>query len=558
MNHTQHILSVDGLHIAFNGVQAVNNLSFTMARGETLAIVGESGSGKSLTALALMGLLPPAAKVQGTLNLHADEHYPLHHLTPQQWRSVRGKHIAMIFQEPMSALNPVMKIGKQLSEVITAHDNTTTKQAKKLAIEWLAKVQLPVPAEVYERYPHQLSGGQKQRVMIAMAMCNHPALLIADEPTTALDATVQQDIVALMRSLQQQQHTSMIFITHDLALAAQIADNVLVMYKGQAIEYGPVQQVLRSPEHPYTQALLACRPSPAHKGHRLPVVEDFLNGSGSETHSAIHQPRPIAPAAPKILQVNNLRVWFATQKNLLGKTTQHFKAVDGVTFELKQGEVLGLVGESGCGKSTLSRSLLGLLPVHEGQIIYNGQDIAHLTPQAWKPLRREIQMIFQDPFASLNPRITVGDMLKEPLRIHHIVPANMLENEAARLLDMVQLPKEALRRYPHQFSGGQRQRISIARALAMRPKLLVCDESVSALDVSVQAQILNLLKELQAEFNLSYLFISHDLSVVHYISDRVMVMQAGKIVEAGQAEQVLYHPTDSYTKKLVAAMPTLK
>ena len=560
MGNTQTILEVQNLQIAFGDFTAVKNLSFSLGKGETLAIVGESGSGKSLTALALMGLLPNEAAVKGVLDFHVNgAHYPLHNLPANQWRQIRGKETTMIFQEPMSALNPVMKIGKQLAEVIATHSNITTKEAKQKTIEWLRKVQLPEPGKLYERYPHQLSGGQKQRVMIAMAMCNNPVLLIADEPTTALDVTVQQEIMALMQTLQQQQGSAMIFITHDLALAAQVADKVLVMYKGEVMEYGAVQQVLQTPVHPYTKALLACRPSPSHKGYRLPIVEDFLDADkGKAEVTLTNRPQQnITKTSENILQVSNLRVWFSTEKNWLGKTTQQFKAVDNVSFELKKGEILGLVGESGCGKSTLSRSLLGLLPVHDGQIIYNGQDLARLPANGWKEVRRQVQMIFQDPFASLNPRMTVGDMLTEPMRVHHIVPVNELKAEATRLLHMVQLPATALKRYPHQFSGGQRQRLGIARALAVRPQLIVCDESVSALDVSVQAQILNLLKDLQTEFNLSYLFISHDLSVVHYISDRVMVMQAGKIVEAGEAEQVLYHPIDDYTRKLVAAMPLL-
>jgi peptide/nickel transport system ATP-binding protein len=560
VDHTQAILEVQNLHIAFGSFTAVNNLSFSIGKGETLAIVGESGSGKSLTALALMGLLPKEATISGVLDFYVNTtHYPLHNLPVKQWLQLRGKETTMIFQEPMSALNPVMKIGKQLTEVITAHNNLTSKESKNKSIEWLYKVQLPEPEKIYERYPHQLSGGQKQRVMIAMAMCNNPPLLIADEPTTALDATVQQEIITLMQTLQQQQGSAMIFITHDLALAAQVADKVLVMYKGEVMEYGTVQQVLQSPVHTYTKALVACRPSPSHKGYRLPVVEDFLNADKSKTDINIaDQPQQnVTKTNENILQVKELRVWFSTEKNWMGKTTQQFKAVDDVSFELKKGEVLGLVGESGCGKSTLSRSLLGLLPVQDGQIIYNGKDLARLPASGWKGIRRQIQMIFQDPFASLNPRMTVGDMLTEPMRVHDIVPSADLKKEAARLLSMVQLPATALTRYPHQFSGGQRQRLGIARALAVRPQLIVCDESVSALDVSVQAQILNLLKDLQKEFNLSYLFISHDLSVVHYISDRVMVMQAGRIVETGEAEQVLYHPADDYTQKLVAAMPLL-
>jgi peptide/nickel transport system ATP-binding protein len=554
MSNTQNILRVDNLQISFAAFTAVKGISFEINKGETLAIVGESGSGKSLTALALMGLLPTSATVNGNVLLSVQNNVQsLSLLTSNTaWQQLRGQEIAMVFQEPMSALNPVMKIGEQLQESILTHQKISKQQAKKIAIDWLAKVQLPTPEKIYSRYPHQLSGGQKQRVI--MAMCNNPVLLIADEPTTALDVTVQKDVLALMHSLQQEHNTAMIFITHDLALAAEIADKVLVMYKGEVVEYGPVQQVLKNPQHPYTRALVACKPSPSHKGQRLPVVEDFLNANVTE-----HIPQPkIAISTEPILQVNNLRVWFTDEKNWLGKTTSHYKAVDGVSFELKNGEVLGLVGESGCGKSTISRSLMGLLPANKGEIIFNGQDLTTLSPQGWKQVRRQIQMIFQDPFASLNPRMTIGDMLMEPMRVHHIVPTKELKKEALRLLSLVQLPADAMKRYPHQFSGGQRQRLGIARALALRPQLLVCDESVSALDVSVQAQILNLLKDLQREFNLSYLFISHDLSVVHYISDRVMVMQAGKIVEAGEAEKVLKHPTDPYTRRLIDAMPVME
>jgi peptide/nickel transport system ATP-binding protein len=544
---------VQDLRISFGNFIAVKGLSFALDKAETLAIVGESGSGKSLTALALMGLLPANAAISGKVQFGNQDN--LLHLTNKQWQGLRGSEIAMVFQEPMSALNPVMKVGKQLQESILTHQKISNQQAKQTAIDWLAKVQLPNPDKIYDRYPHQLSGGQKQRVMIAMAMCNQPVLLIADEPTTALDVTVQKDILALMHNLQQEHSTAMIFITHDLALASEIADKVLVMYKGEVMELGDVQQVLRHPQHPYTQALIACKPSPAHKGQRLPIVEDFLIDTTDAPLLKQSVQHTVSPEP--ILQVNNLCVWFTEEKNWLGKTISQYKAVDGVSFELKKGEVLGLVGESGCGKSTLSRSLMGLLPVTEGQVLFNGQDIVTISQSGWKQVRRQIQMIFQDPFASLNPRITVGDMLMEPLRVHNIVPRTEWKKEAARLLNLVQLPADAMKRYPHQFSGGQRQRLGIARALALRPQLLVCDESVSALDVSVQAQILNLLKDLQAEFDLSYLFISHDLSVVHYISDRVMVMQAGKIVETGEAEKVLKHPTDPYTQRLIDAMPVM-
>lgn len=555
MQSQSPILAADNLSITFPGVQpfvAVNKVSFSINEGQTLAIVGESGSGKSLTALSLMGLLPKAATVDGNIEFHTKTgSYSLHNAR-NSWQHIRGKEIGMIFQEPMSSLNPVMRIGRQLSEVIQTHNNISGQAAKIEAINWLRKVQLPNPEKIYDRYPHQLSGGQKQRVMIAMAMCNNPALLIADEPTTALDVTVQQEIIKLMQELQHTSDTAMIFITHDLALAATIADKMLVMYKGQVVEYGNTQEIIHNPQHPYTQALLACRPTKEQKGKRLPTVADFMDGTNIGNATS---PTPTIATNEPLLQVQDLRVWFTEERNLFGKPLQYFKAVDGVSFELNKGEVLGLVGESGCGKSTLSRSLMGLIPVHSGQILYKGKDIAGLDAKGWRDTRRQIQMIFQDPYASLNPRMTIGDMLMEPMRVHHIVPTKQLKQEALRLLALVHLPADSFKRYPHQFSGGQRQRLGIARALALRPQLLICDESVSALDISIQAQILNLLKELQQEFQLTYLFISHDLSVVHYISDRVLVMQAGAIVEQGEATQVLQQPSHPYTRKLIDAMP---
>jgi peptide/nickel transport system ATP-binding protein len=548
------ILSVSNLRISF-GVQdvftAVDDISFSIEKGKTLAIVGESGSGKSLTALSLMGLLPSNAIASGKIQLTTEGCiFGINENT--SWGQVRGEKMGMVFQEPMSSLNPVMTIGRQITETILQHQQLNEKQAKALAVSWLVKVQLPQPEKIYERYPHQLSGGQKQRVMIAMAMCNNPALLIADEPTTALDVTVQKEVIELMAGLQKDYGTAMIFITHDLALAAQIADDVMVMQKGKAVEQGSAKEVLVHPWHPYTQALLACRPSPQHKGRPLPVVADFM--SATQGNRAEAQYDTVNPGR-RILEANNLRVWFAVETNWLGKTTQYFKAVDGVSFELRRGEVLGLVGESGCGKSTLGRTLIGLLPVYEGKVKFDAKNIAGFTQKEWRNIRKEIQLIFQDPYASLNPRMSIADMLMEPLAVHNIVPRSERRKEALRLLDLVQLPADSMQRYPHQFSGGQRQRLGIARALAVRPQVLICDESVSALDVSVQAQILNLLKELQQEFNLSYLFISHDLNVVHYISDRVMVMQSGKMVETGTSEQVLKNPADDYTKRLIKAMP---
>jgi peptide/nickel transport system ATP-binding protein len=544
---------VDHLRIAFGKEQiAVQDLSFSVGTGKTLAIVGESGSGKSLTALALMGLLPKAARWDGTIHMNAAH---ITNAAPQAfWRDMRGRVASMVFQEPMSALNPVMQVGRQLAEAIRANEGLSAAKARMAAIEWLRKVQIPDPGKSYYKYPHQLSGGQKQRVMIAMAMSANPALLIADEPTTALDVTVQAEIIQLMRALQRETGTALIFITHDLALATTLADDVLVLRNGEMLEYGPADKVLSSPQHPYTKALLACRPGAAEKGYRLPVVADFMETDG-------HPPAPkpvytLPPSDDVLLRVRQLRVWFPTALNWMGTPLHFMRAVEDVSFDLRRGEVLGLVGESGCGKSTISRAIMGLQHIESGQIFFEGQDLVHMNARSRHRMHREIQMIFQDPFSSLNPRLTIGEAIMEPLLVHRIVPRREVRDEARRLMDMVHLPADALTRYPHQFSGGQRQRIGIARAIALRPKLIICDESVSALDVSVQAQILNLLKELQAALKLSYLFISHDLNVVHYMADRVLVMQTGKITERGSADEVLKHPKEPYTKNLVAAMPS--
>jgi len=544
------VLSVAGLRISFAGtprLTAVSNVSFSLMPGKTLAVVGESGSGKSLTALALLGLLPANAEAAGEIRLQQVAGGAI----------TRGKEIAMIFQEPASALNPIMKIGKQLSECIRLHQRITRKKAKAAAVEWLRRVRLPEPEMMYDRFPHQLSGGQKQRVLIAMAMCNNPAVLIADEPTTSLDVTVQQEIIRLMRELQAASGTAMIFITHDLSLAAAIADDVLVMYRGEAAEYGPVQDVLHHPRHPYTRVLLLCRPSAQQKGKRLPVVQEFLEPAavtGNKRQATELQPAPAPPGAT-ILEAGNLDVWFTTGKDWLGRSTAWYQAVHGVSFSVRRGEVLGIAGESGSGKSTLSRSLMGLIPITGGSARFGGYELERADRRAWMHIRRKMQLVFQDPFASLNPRLTIGQILTEPLHVHHIVPQAGLRKEVLRLLDLVQLPASAYGKYPHQFSGGQKQRIGIARALALQPELLICDESVSALDVSIQAQILNLLKDLQQAFGLTYLFISHDLSVIHYISDRIMIMQAGAVVEQGTADEVFTRPQHPYTRQLLAAMP---
>ncbi len=555
------LLNVASLSVSFGDFIAVDALSFSLKKGETLAIVGESGSGKSLTALALMGLLPKNAVQSGSIMLHAKgRDFPLHQLKDERdWQQIRGAETAMIFQEPMSALNPVMRIGKQLTETILLHQKTNKKEAKEIALKWLAHVQLPQPEIIYSKYPHQLSGGQKQRVVIAMALCNHPALILADEPTTALDATVQLEILSLLRKLQQEQDAAMIFITHDLSVATSIADQVLVMYRGKAVEWGAAKEVLQHPKHAYTQALLQCRPTASSKGKKLKTIADVQSGkvepqTGFETEN--RPPKTIQKAAPDkvLLSVRDLQIWFPTKQNWWGKTTEHFKAVEAVSFDLVKGEVLGLVGESGCGKSTVSRALMGLQPVEEGQILFEGRDLSHLSEKEWKLVRRDIQLVFQDPFSSLNPRMKIGDALLEAVQQREgKISRTTARDEAIYLLETVRLPAEAMHKYPHQFSGGQRQRIGIARALALKPKLLLCDESVSALDVSVQAEILNLLTSLRQDFALTFLFISHDLGVVHYIADRLLVMQHGKIVERGTANEVLKNPQEAYTKKLVAA-----
>lgn len=560
---SQPLLSVKNLRLSFlqdhkETSPVVDALSFELQSGKVLAIVGESGSGKSLMALSIMGLLPKNALVKGAITCTILQKSFSYHAHKKEASLVacRGKEITMVFQEPMSALNPIMTVGKQLQECISAHQQLSDTSSKQLAIEWLRKVKISDPEKSYSKYPHEMSGGQKQRVMIAMALCNQPALLICDEPTTALDVTVQKEIIKLMQQLQAESKTSMIFITHDLTLAATIASDIMVLYKGKMVEYGTVQQVIHHPSHPYTKALLACRPSPHDKGYYLPTVQDYLN-SDSEVTKKQHTPNTHSKLTESLLKVSNLAIQFVQERNWLGKPTATYKAVDHISFDLSKGNVLGLVGESGCGKSTLSKSIMGLLPVQEGTILYEGKDLTKMSSQERKSLSTSIQMIFQDPYASLNPRLTIGALLMEPMQVHRIVPTRELQKEVYRLLDLVQLPADAFHRYPHQFSGGQRQRIGIARALSVRPSLLICDESVSALDVSVQAQILNLLKELQSQLQLTYIFISHDLSVVQYISDTIMVMHQGKIVEIGLATELLSHPTNEYTQKLVDAIPRL-
>ena len=531
---------------------AVKDVSFEVCRGRTLGIVGESGSGKSVSSLAVMGLLPkpPACRVTGSIRLFAGgqqeavEHIEL------------GRHVSMIFQEPMTSLNPVHKCGEQVMEMLLAHEKVDKAEARRRVIELFEEVMLPRPEKIFDSYPHEISGGQKQRVMIAMALICHPDLLIADEPTTALDVTVQKTILELLRTLQNKYQIGIIFITHDLGVIAQIADDVAVMYKGEIVEQGTAEQVLYHPQHPYTRGLLACRPPLDSRPHRLPTVQDFLDGNVPQEVQTPAVKREIS--ATPLLRVRDLEVTYALKKNLFGKVLQELKAVDGLSFDVFRGETVGLVGESGCGKSTLGRAILQLIERSAGTVEYDGVSLDKLSFSEQKALRRKMQIVFQDPYSSLNPRITVGEAILEPLRSHHLLDNDKQRRERVReLMHQVGLSEEWFNRYPHEFSGGQRQRVCIARALVLQPELVICDESVSALDVSVQAQVLNLLNDLKEHYGYTYIFITHDLSVVKFFSDRIMVMEKGRIVEEGPSDQLFANPQHPYTQRLLAAIPRL-
>ncbi|CAI1595333.1 TPA: dipeptide ABC transporter ATP-binding protein [Serratia liquefaciens] len=555
----QRVLSVRDLSVQFqqqgDTVEAVRNMSFDLDRGETLAIVGESGSGKSVTSLALMRLVEQGGGniVSGTMPFRRrnGEVLDLAHARQGTLRTVRGADMAMIFQEPMTSLNPVFPVGEQIAESLRLHQAMDHRAARQAALQMLDLVRIPEAKDVLNRYPHQLSGGMRQRVMIAMALSCKPALLIADEPTTALDVTIQAQILQLIRVLQQEMQMGVIFITHDMGVVAEIADRVLVMRQGEQVEQGPVRELFAAPQQPYTQALLAAVPRLGSMAEldfpaKFPLPNGADNGGPQDT---------VPPGATPILRVENLVTRFDLRSGILNRVTRRVHAVENVSFDLYPGETLGLVGESGCGKSTTGRSLLKLVDSQRGTITFDGRQINQLKGPALQHLRRDIQFIFQDPYASLDPRLTVGFSIMEPLLVHNVARGKAAQERVAWLLERVGLKPEHARRYPHEFSGGQRQRICIARALALNPKVVIADESVSALDVSIQAQIVNLLLDLQREFGIAFLFISHDMAVVERISHRVAVMYLGQIVEIGPRRAVFENPQHAYTRKLMAAVP---
>lgn len=554
------MLSVENLSISFKSNEqlatVVQNISFDLKPQEILGIVGESGSGKSVTSLAILGLLSKNATIDGAIYFKEND---LTKFSEKQFQKIRGNKISMIFQEPMSSLNPSLTCGFQVLEILLQHQNISKAEAKKEVINLFNKVKLPRAEIIYNQYPHQISGGQKQRVMIAMAIACKPEILIADEPTTALDVTVQKEIIELLKELQIETKMSIIFITHDLALVSEIADDVIVMYQGKIVEQGNAKQIFKSPKHNYTKALINSKPSLKERLKTLPTVQDFISDVSfdevyskeerTEFHTKIYSNEPL-------LEVKNLSTYFSSGKNwILGKETI-VKAVNDVSFKLFEGETLGLVGESGCGKTTLGRTILHLEKATKGRFFYRNKDITILSKKELKRFRKEVQIIFQDPFSSLNPRIPVGRAIMEPMKVHGIKNSTKERKKyVLEILERVGLEKSHFDRYPHEFSGGQRQRIGIARTIALQPKLIICDESVSALDVSVQAQVLNLLNELKQDFGFTYIFISHDLAVVKYMSDQLVVMNKGEIEEMGDADDIYANPKTNYTQKLIDAIP---
>ena len=577
------LLQIINLETEFNShrgnVKAVDQISFNLFPGETVAVVGESGSGKSVTSLSILRLInSPPGKISGGEIIYNSCQFgavDLLKLPEKQIQKIRGNEISMIFQEPMTSLNPVYTCGFQVREVLQLHKNLSRKEANEKTLALFEQVKLPRPAKILNAYPHEISGGQKQRVMIAMAMACNPAILIADEPTTALDVTVQARILELLEDLQVQHQTSVLFITHDLGVVAEIADRVLVMYKGKVVEQGPVLQLFENPQHPYTKGLLACRPALSFGKKVLPTVADFmelsadgtiLEKANTEDDNKFKNFLNSEPAAinynPEridvpLLTVENLQVYFPVRKSLFSRNQEFIKAVDGVSFSIFPGETVALVGESGCGKTTLGRAILKMVEPTSGSINFNHVNIASLSGKELRRQRKNLQMIFQDPYASLNPMQTIGDAIMEPMRVHNVYNTEAERKERVlELLHTVNLSAEHYSRYPHEFSGGQRQRISIARALALQPQCIICDESVSALDVSVQAQVLNLLNKLKADLGITYLFITHDLAVARFMADRIFVMSQGKIVESGTAAQIYEQSQHEYTRTLIQAIPT--
>ncbi len=557
MTDPNPILSIQNLDIRFRvdrksePFRAVKGISFDIPTNSTVALVGESGSGKSVSAMSILGLLPENAIVAPESRILYGGR-DLLKASLSELQQLRGKDISVIFQEPMTSLNPVFTVGEQIGETLRLHMGMSTAQAKARVIELLQEVGIPDPQLRARSYPHEMSGGQQQRVMIAMAIACEPKLLIADEPTTALDVTIQKQILDLIAGLQQKHQMSVLFITHDLGVVGDIADHVVVMQNGEIQEQGSVSAIFHTPQHPYTKALLACRPRLDRRPKRLPVIDDFLRGDGKVHLEERH--RGSSPDDTIILEVKALTKTFFLKEGLFGKRA--VPAVREVSFKLPKGKTLGLVGESGSGKTTVGLTLMRLHDATSGEVLFEGRDLLKLTEREMMAYRRRIQIIFQNPYASLNPRFTVGQILVEPMKIHKI-GANERErvDMAFALLKRVGLTEQSFYKYPHEFSGGQRQRIAIARCLTMKPDVLICDESVSALDVSVQAQVLNLLQDLQDEFKLSYIFISHDLAVVKYISDQVMVMNDGAIVEMADSDEIYLNPKQEYTRKLLSSIP---
>lgn len=578
-----NILEIKNLTTEFisnnNSTKAINRVSFSIKEGEIVGVVGESGSGKSVTSLSAMGLIPsPQGKVtHGEILFTKSDGITVDttKISSDSLREIRGNEMSMIFQEPMSSLNPVFSCGDQVAEAIVLHQEISIQEAKKRTINLFKKVKLPRPETIFNQYPHQLSGGQKQRVMIAMAISCNPKLLIADEPTTALDVTVQKTILDLLKGLQKETSMGILFITHDLGVIAELADRVVVMYQGRVVEQGKASEIFNNPQHPYTKGLISCRPPLHTRYSKLPTIPDFMEVSESgevrpklksitEYLSEISLPREHREETHKklysrspILVVNNLKTHFPLKKNILGQTDSWVKAVDDISFNVYPGETLGLIGESGCGKTTTGKSIVQLTPITSGEIIYEGKNILEMSKKDFFNFRKDVQIIFQDPYSSLNPRISIGNSIKEPMKVHKRFNSDTKrKNEVIKLLEKVGLKADDYNKYPHQFSGGQRQRICIARTLAMKPKFIICDESVSALDVSVQAQVLNLLNDLKKDFGLTYIFISHDLSVIKYMCDRMVVMnKSGKIERYGECDKIYEDPQTDYTKSLIDAIP---